>query len=159
MPAAPPPPRLTPPLAQGEKAQLYTSHKTHGCLSGQNNSLNYHSTVSFQQRCRGKSTKMECDYLNGWIKKLSILGCVLPLQEVALHQSLPSFSVLCYPRPYRSLSSPFPFRIGYVLDYVCHSGSLPNGGVTYAKNSPKMVNPRDIAERHRRRRRGERENC
>ena len=33
----------------------------------------------------------------------SILGCVLPLQEVALRQSLPSFSVLCYPRPYRSL--------------------------------------------------------
>ena len=87
----------------------------------------------------------------------SILGGVLPLQEVALRQSLPSFSVLCYPRPYRSLlshnvispttfwtsdrsftlclplcasnslfivfhsddvSSPFPFRIGYVLDYV-----------------------------------------
>ena len=33
----------------------------------------------------------------------SVLGCVLPLQEVALRQSLPSFSVLCYPRPYRSL--------------------------------------------------------
>ena len=33
----------------------------------------------------------------------SIQGCVLPLQEVALRQSLPSFSVLCYPRPYRSL--------------------------------------------------------
>ena len=32
-----------------------------------------------------------------------ILGCVLPLQEVALRQSLPSFSVLYYPRPYRSL--------------------------------------------------------
>ena len=30
------------------------------------------------------------------------------------------------------VSSPYPFRIGYVLDYVCqcHSGSLPNGGVT-----------------------------
>ena len=28
------------------------------------------------------------------------------------------------------MSSPFPFSIGYVLDYVCHSGSLPNGGVT-----------------------------
>ena len=27
----------------------------------------------------------------------SILGCVLPLQEVALCQSPPSFSVLCYP--------------------------------------------------------------
>ena len=33
----------------------------------------------------------------------SILSCVLPLQEVALCQSPPSFSVLCYPRPYRSL--------------------------------------------------------
>ena len=33
----------------------------------------------------------------------SILGCVFPLQEVALCKSLPSFSVLCYPRPYRSL--------------------------------------------------------
>ena len=28
------------------------------------------------------------------------------------------------------MSIPFPFRIGYLLDYVCHSGSLPNGGVT-----------------------------
>ena len=28
------------------------------------------------------------------------------------------------------MSSPFPFRIGYVLDYVCHPGSLPNGDVT-----------------------------
>ena len=101
--------------------------------------------------------------------KYSILGCVLPLQEVALRQNLPSFSVLCYPHPYRSLlphnvispttfwssgwsytlclplcasnslsiifhsgdvSSPFPFRVGDVLDYVCHFGSLPNGGVT-----------------------------
>ena len=33
----------------------------------------------------------------------SILGCVLPLQEEALRQSPPSFSVLCYPHPYRSL--------------------------------------------------------
>ena len=99
----------------------------------------------------------------------SILGRVLPLQEAALRQSLPSFSVLCYPCPNRSLlprnvispttfwssgwsytlflplcasnspsiifhsgdvSIPFPFRIGYVLDHVCHSGSLPNDGVT-----------------------------
>ena len=29
-----------------------------------------------------------------------------------------------------NMSSLFPFRIGYVLDYVCHSGSLPNDGVT-----------------------------
>ena len=28
------------------------------------------------------------------------------------------------------MSSPFPFRIGYVLDYVCHSGSLPVDGAT-----------------------------
>ena len=33
----------------------------------------------------------------------SILDCVLPLQEVVLLQSLPSFSVLCYSHPYRSL--------------------------------------------------------
>ena len=26
------------------------------------------------------------------------------------------------------MSSPFPFHIGYVLDYVCHSGTLPNDG-------------------------------
>ena len=44
----------------------------------------------------------------------SILGCVLPLQEVALRQSPPSFSVLCCPCPYRSLLphnviSPTPF--------------------------------------------------
>ena len=28
------------------------------------------------------------------------------------------------------VSSPFPFRIGYVLDYVCRSGSLSNDGGT-----------------------------
>ena len=28
------------------------------------------------------------------------------------------------------VSSPSPFRIGYVSNYVCHSGSLPNGGAT-----------------------------
>ena len=33
----------------------------------------------------------------------SILGCVLPLQEVALRQSPLTFSVLHYPCPYRSL--------------------------------------------------------
>ena len=33
----------------------------------------------------------------------SVLGCVLPLLEVALSQSPPTFSVLCYPCPYRSL--------------------------------------------------------
>ena len=33
----------------------------------------------------------------------SILGCVLPLQEVALCHSPPNFSVLCCPCPYRSL--------------------------------------------------------
>ena len=33
----------------------------------------------------------------------SILSYVLPLQEVALRQSPPSFSVLCCPCPYRSL--------------------------------------------------------
>ena len=99
----------------------------------------------------------------------SILGCVVPLQEVACHQSPPTFSVLCCPCPYRSLvphnvisptmfqssnwsytlclplcasnsssiifhsgnvSSPFPFRICYILYYVCHSGSLPNDGVS-----------------------------
>ena len=27
------------------------------------------------------------------------------------------------------VSSPFPFRIGYALEYVCHYGSLPNDGV------------------------------
>ena len=36
---------------------------------------------------------------------ISILFCVLPLQEVALRQSLPSFSVLCCPCLYRSLLS------------------------------------------------------
>ena len=57
----------------------------------------------------------------------SILGCVLPLQEVALHQSPPSFSVLCYPCPYRSLLphnviSPTPFWPSADLTpSVCHS--------------------------------------
>ena len=57
----------------------------------------------------------------------SILGCVLPLQEVALHQSLPSFSVLCYPHPYRSLLphnviSPTTFWSSADLTpSVCHS--------------------------------------
>ena len=99
----------------------------------------------------------------------SILDGVFALQEVALSQSPPSFSVLCYPCPYCSLlphnvispmmfwssnwsytlylplcasnspsivfhsgnvCSPFPFQSGCILDYVCHSGSLPNDGVT-----------------------------
>ena len=38
----------------------------------------------------------------------SILGCVLPLQEAALCQSPPTFSVLCYPCPYRFL---FPHNV------------------------------------------------
>ena len=97
----------------------------------------------------------------------SILGCILPLQEVALCQSPTAFSVFCYPCPYRSLlphnvisltfwssnwsyvlylplctfncpsfvfpsdnvSSPFPFHIGCIRGYVCHSGSLPYDGV------------------------------
>ena len=97
----------------------------------------------------------------------SILGCVPPLQEVALRQIPPSFSVLCYSCSYRSLlplnvispatywssnwsytlhlplcasnspsivfhsgdvSSPFPFHIGYILDCVSNSGSLPSDG-------------------------------
>ena len=121
-----------------------------------------------------------CKYSTTWVKShqysivfysilfYSILGCVRPLQEESLRQSPPSFSVLCYPCPYRSLlphnvisptmlwssyalclplcasnspsiifhlgdvPRPFPFRIGYVLDYVCHSGSLPYDGVTFS---------------------------
>ena len=37
------------------------------------------------------------------IQFYSILGCVLPQQEVALCQSPPTFSVLCCPCPYHSL--------------------------------------------------------
>ena len=45
----------------------------------------------------------------------SVLGCVPPLQEVATHQSPPSFYVFCYPCPHRSLLphnviSPTTFR-------------------------------------------------
>ena len=100
---------------------------------------------------------------------LHAVGCVLPLQRVALRQSPPTFSLICYPCPYRSLlphnvispmtfqssnwsyalylplsasnspsiifllgdvSSPFLFHICYILDYVCHFGSLPNDSVT-----------------------------
>ena len=89
----------------------------------------------------------------------SILGCVLPLQEVASARVFHLSLSLCYPHPYRSLlprnvispttfglptdltpsvchsvllivhllsfiramcPSPFPFHIGYALDYVCH---------------------------------------
>ena len=97
----------------------------------------------------------------------SILYCVLPLQEVALHQSPSTFSVLCCPCPYCSLlphnvispstfwssnwsytfylplcasesqsiifhsgdvSSSFPFRISYILNYV--TGYLLDDGIT-----------------------------
>ena len=57
----------------------------------------------------------------------SILGCVLPLQEVALRQSPLSFSVLCYPCPYRSLlptMSSLKRRYGLPTDltpFICHS--------------------------------------
>ena len=51
------------------------------------------------------------------IRKLfcSILGCVLPLQEVAIHQSPPIFYLHCSPSPYRFLLphnviSPTKFR-------------------------------------------------
>ena len=57
----------------------------------------------------------------------SILDCVLPLQEVALRQSPPSFSVLCYLCPYRSLLPTMPslqWRFGLPTDlipFICHS--------------------------------------
>ena len=93
-----------------------------------------------------------------------ILGCGLPLQDVALRQSPPtflSFAILVYSVPrcltmsslrrrfglathlipfiYHSINtvfhsgvvcSQFPFPFVFVLDYVCHSDSLPNDGVT-----------------------------
>ena len=85
-----------------------------------------------------------------------ILGCVLPMLEVALRRVLQLVAPQCYLsndilvfqlilHPLSPLcasngpfivfhmgdvSSPFPFPIGYVLDYVCHSGSLPNDDVT-----------------------------
>ena len=36
------------------------------------------------------------------------------------------------------MSSPFPFLIGYILDYTCHSGSLSNDGVADS-NGPSTV--------------------
>ena len=57
----------------------------------------------------------------------SILGCVLQLQEVALHQSPPTCSVLCYPWPYCSLlphnvisSRHFGLPIS-LTPFFCHS--------------------------------------
>ena len=49
---------------------------------------------------REKFRKVSTDYS---ILFCSILGCVFPLQEVALSQTPPTFSALCYPCPHRSL--------------------------------------------------------
>ena len=73
----------------------------------------------FSKGCKRNVLSNECEpfhsdllleqYVNSVVRlftveySYSLLGCVPPLQEVALHQSPPSFSVLCYPCPYRSL--------------------------------------------------------
>ena len=71
--------------------------------------LLYHSIVQYQiaswDILQSLSTLLLYRTIS-YILFYSILGCVLPLQEVALRQSHPSFSVLCYPRPYRSLFDP-----------------------------------------------------
>ena len=63
----------------------------------------------------------------------SILGCVLPRQEVALRQSPPSFSVLCCPCPYRpllphkviSLPTFWAYDLSHALDLLfCASDGL-----------------------------------
>ena len=61
--------------------------------------------------------------------------CHLSNDVLVFRQILPPFicqSVLLkvYYLSFGRLFSPFPFRVGYILDYVSHSGSLPNDGVT-----------------------------
>ena len=50
----------------------------------------------------------------------STLGCVLPLQEVVLCQSPPSFSVLCYPCPYNCCSTTSSLQRRFGLRLILH---------------------------------------
>ena len=60
----------------------------------------------------------------------STLGCVLPLQEAALCHRPPTYSVLCYPCPYRSwlshsVISPTTFGLPTDLtSFICHPALL-----------------------------------
>ena len=66
----------------------------------------------------------------------SIPGCVLPLQEVALRQSLPSFSVLCYPRPYRSM---LPLNVISPTTFWSSDWSYTLCLLLCASNSPSII--------------------
>ena len=74
------------------------------------------------------SFKFFCPLLSLSINSLLPPQCHLP-KDVLVFQPIlhPLSATLCFDSG--DVSSPFPFRIGYALDYVCHSGSLPNGGV------------------------------
>ena len=66
----------------------------------------------------------------------SILGCVLPLQEVALRQSPPSFSVLCCPCPYRSL---LPHNVISPTTFWSSSRSYTLYLPLFTSNSPSII--------------------
>ena len=51
----------------------------------------------------------------------SILGCVLPLQDVALRKSPPTVSVLCYPCPNRPTMPSLQRRFGFPTSLICRS--------------------------------------
>ena len=62
--------------------------------------------------------------MSGCVCLYSILGCVLPLQEVALHQSPPSFSILVHTAPCCPTMSSLQRCFGLSTDltpFICHS--------------------------------------
>ena len=106
--------------------QFIFSTYSHGCeldvnlqfiSSTYSNGCELHVNLQFYLFC-----------LSSWLSILfySVQGCVLSLQEVALHQSPPSFSVVCYRCPYHSLllhnvSSPTTFCLPTDLTpVICH---------------------------------------
>ena len=79
-------------------------------------------------RLEGNTVKMCCCE--------SILGCVFPLQEVALCQSPPTFSVLCCPCPYRSL---LPHTVISPVTFWSSNWSYSLCLLLYTSNSPSIV--------------------
>ena len=69
----------------------------------------------FSTKISANFSKYFIDFLSLYHHKVfpisSILGCVLPLLEVALRKISPSFSVLCCPCPYHSLLPPTVFSL------------------------------------------------
>ena len=83
-----------------------------------------------------KSSNFLCPLLSlaAWLPvaaQSSLQRCIsltTDLTPFICHSVLPMVHLLSFHSGHESSSSPFP--IDFTLDYVCHSGSMPNDGVT-----------------------------